>query len=67
MEDECVGSGGDRAVSGAGSSSGREDWPGRQSQGRCTPGEGGGTRLWGGEGETLSVVGRRGSWFFSEI
>ena len=56
MEDECVGSGGDRGVSGAGSSgSGREDWPGRQSQGRCTPGEGRGHQAlgWAG-GKTLS-------------
>ena len=41
----------------AGSSSGREDWPGRQSQGRCTLGEGGGARLWGGRGKDSLLVG----------
>ena len=39
-------------------SSGREDWPGRQSQGRCSPGEGSGSKLRDYKGGKISWWGK---------
>ena len=39
-------------------SSGREDWPGRQSQGRCSPREGSGSKLRDYKGGKISWWGK---------